>query len=97
MLLELELQSASLRKSPDWSLEELEKVLKETKNNKARDAYGHVYELFKYGGKNLKLSLLKLFNKIKNSQEFPEMLKLANVTSLYKSKGRKDDILSIIL
>ena len=37
------------KKSPDWSKDEFEKVLKSLRNNKARDANGHVYELFKCG------------------------------------------------
>ena len=31
----------------DWNLDDLEKVLKNLKNNKARDAHGHVYEIYK--------------------------------------------------
>ena len=36
--------------SRDWNTSDLEKVLKNLKNDRARDAYGHIYELFKYGG-----------------------------------------------
>ena len=67
-------------------------MLKSLKNNKARDAHGHVYELFKYGGKDLKLSILKMFNLIKEKQEYPEIFKASNISSFWKQKGAKDDI-----
>ena len=66
--------------------------MKNLKNNKARDALGHVYELYKYGGYYLKYSLLKMFNKIKNEQVYPDIFKLANITSIYKGKGERDDM-----
>ena len=70
-LLNLETVLAKTEVSRDWTLKELEVALQSLKNNKARDAYGHTYELFKYGGKDLKLSLLKLFNRVKRSQLCP--------------------------
>ena len=91
-LFQLRLQLAQGKKTPDWTLKHLEKVLKSLKNNKARDAHGHVYELFKYGGKDLKLSLLKMFNLVKERQEYPEIFKVSNISSFWKLKGPKDDI-----
>ena len=81
-LFSLRMNAASKERSDNWSLEQLEKVLKSTKNNAARDAHGHVYELFKLGGINLKLSLLKLCNLTKLKQEYPEILQLSNITSI---------------
>ena len=92
VLFSLRLQAAGKVKTLDWSMEKLEKVLKATKNNTARDAHGHVYELFKFGGRDLKLSLLKLCNLTKSKQEYPEIFQLSNITSIYKQKGRKDDL-----
>ena len=76
----------------DWTLEDLEKCLKTFKNNKARDEHGHTYELFKYGGKDLKLSLLKLFNRIKETQTYPEIFKSSNISSIWKRKGEKSSL-----
>ena len=59
------------------------------KNKKARDSLGHTYELFKFGGIQLKFSLLRMFNNIKNQQIYPKIFKLANITSIYKGKGEK--------
>ena len=38
-------------------MNDLEKVLKSLKNGKSRDPHGHIYEIYKYAGKNLKISL----------------------------------------
>ena len=62
------------------------------KNNKARDAHWHIYEIFKCGGKDLKKSMLKMFNLVKEKQIYPDILKPSNITSLYKKKGEKADL-----
>ena len=80
------------RKSKDWGIDDLEKVLKGLKNNKARDYHGHTYELFKFCGKDLKMSMQKLFNLVKNKQIYPKIFQAANITSLYKQKGEKSDL-----
>ena len=68
--------------SEDWTIEQLELALKSMKNNKARDIHGHTYELFKYGGKDLKLSLLALFNQVKRSQTYPSIFQSSTITSI---------------
>ena len=79
-------------KSDDWTLQDLNKVLNSLKNNKARDLYGHTYELFKNGGQGLRTSLLKMFNLIKNSKIYPNILSYSRITSIYKGKGSKNDL-----
>jgi hypothetical protein len=61
------------------------------KSNKARDAHGHTYELYKYGGRDLKLSLLELLSLVKVKQVYPTIFQPANITSLYKSRCEKSD------
>ena len=78
--------------SRDWNTNELEKVLKGLKNNKARDAYGHVYELFKCGGSSLKQSLLRMFNMIKKKQIYPKIFQASNISSFWKKKGDRSDL-----
>ena len=46
-LFNIRFEVASLSKSDNWSVEELEKVCKSLKNRKARDELGFIYELFK--------------------------------------------------
>ena len=73
-------------------MKDLEKVLKSLKNGKARDPHGHVYELYKYAGNDLKTSLLKFLNLVKNTQKYPTILQFSNITSFYKSKGDRADL-----
>ena len=47
MLFEMRIENAKFEVTEDWTIDDLEKVLKSLKNNKARDAHGHVYELYK--------------------------------------------------
>ena len=91
-LFKLRYALAKTSKSPNWTLDKLEDALKTFKNNKARDAHGHIYELFKHGGKNLKLSVLKFFNLVKSQQVYPEILQISNISSFYKNKGAKNDL-----
>ena len=46
-LFNLRYENCKNKKSKDWSEDDLNKALKALKNNKARDAHGHIYELFK--------------------------------------------------
>ena len=92
LLFALRLNMSSKNTSREWTISDLEKVLKSLTNNKARDAHGHVYELFKYGGRHLKLSLLRMCNLTKQMQLYPDVFQPSNISSIYKSKGRKDDL-----
>ena len=57
-----------------------------------RVEHEHVYELFKYGGKDLKISLLKLLKLVKKSQSYPSIFHPANISSFWKKKGDKSDL-----
>ena len=50
-------------------------------------------ELFKIenAGEDLKAATLKLMNEIRSEQEFLDILKICNITSLYKSKGSRKE------
>ena len=69
------------RKSEPWSLEDLVKVLKSLKNNKTMDPHGMINEIFKPGciGKDLKATLLSLFNGIKSHLFVPEYMTFGNI------------------
>ena len=92
LLFDLRMNMCSQVKSRDWDMSDLDKVLKGVKNNKARDAHGHIFELFKLGGHDLKLSLIKMFNLTKKTQIYPDIFQPSNISSIYKSRGRKDDL-----
>ena len=91
-LLNLRLKIAQNEVSEDWSMAELEVALKSLKNNKARDIWGHTYELFKYGDRDLKLSLLNLFNQVRKKQTFPSIFTSSTITSIWKKKGSQTEL-----
>ena len=68
----LKLLRASRNKSPEFTLEELEKGLSDLNKGKARDPQGLCAEIFqiKVMGQNLKESLLHLLNTIKKKELF---------------------------
>ena len=75
-------------------MKHLEAVLKDLKKDKARDPHGWINEIFKEGvaGNNLKKSLLIYFNKMKEQNQVPDFVKLADVTTIYKGKGEKSHL-----
>ena len=90
-LFKLRLKIAQSTHTDPWNMEHLDNALKSLKNDKARDPHGWVNEIFKDGvaGKNLKLSLIKLFNAIKYENYIPDFIELADVATIYKGKGEK--------
>ena len=74
-------------------MEDLNKVLRNLKKNKARDPLGYCNELFRpeVAGDDLKMAILKMMNKIKKDQIFPESLQLCNISSIWKKKSSRND------
>ena len=93
-LFESRLKIASERKTEPWTMVQLNSALKLLKKNKARDPNGWANELFKDGvaGQQFKLSLLRLFNIMKGKNEIPDFVRLADVATIYKGKGSKNDL-----
>ena len=85
------LESLQKKTTDDWTMADLDKVLKSLKNNRTRDPMGLINEIFKPGtiGRNMKLALLGLLNQIKTEQKLPELLQIANITTIYKNKGSR--------
>ena len=88
------LELVKLRREDKWSLDELITVLKSLKFNKSRDPHGLVNEIFHPNviGADLLKSLLMMFNRIKKEVDIPEMFQFANIVSIYKGKGAKNDL-----
>ena len=78
------LKEAQQNKTPEWTLEDLEIVLQQLKNNKSQDPLGFANEVFKpeNAGTDLKLALLKMSNNMKDQQVFPQALAMCNISSL---------------
>ena len=75
-------------------MEELEGVLNSMKTGKSRDPEGVVRDIFKIDviGENLKVSLLMMMNKIKETGLMPECMNVVNIASIYKGKGERTDL-----
>ena len=67
-------------------MEELETAIKSLKTVKSRDPEGMICDIFREGviRSDLKLSLLMMFNRMKDEVTIPEMLRTATITMLYK-------------
>ena len=93
-LFELRLEMSKCLKSQPWTLKDLEKAIKCLKNDKARDPTGLVNEIFKEGvaGRDLKLSLLSLFNRMREENTVLDFVKMADIATIYKGKGQKSDL-----
>ena len=78
--------------SPEFSMDELEKVLKSLKSGKSKDPENYINELFKENmiGSDLKKSILMMMNKIKQQMTVPETLRKAIITILHKRKCKLD-------
>ena len=65
---------------------ELEKILNSLQPKKCRDPHGYINELCKRAsaGTDLKLSILHMLNRIKDSLEIPETMKNVNVVMIPK-------------
>ena len=86
------IEQSGRNKSPEFTMLELEIVLKSLKKGKSKDFNGYICELFKEGvaGSDLKQSLLMMFNQMKDEMVIPECLRTAHVTILHKKKCRLD-------
>ena len=92
-LCSLRLETAKKNTTPPWTMEQLDEVLKYLKRNKSRDPSGYANEIFRpeVAGQDLKLAILKLMNKIKTEQVYPQALEICDITSIWKRKASSCD------
>ena len=81
-------------KTTPWKMAQLLIVLKQLKKKKSRDPFGIADKLFdpNTSGDDLLEAILKLMNRIKEDQVFPDCLRLCNVSKIYKRKGSRCDL-----
>ena len=92
-LWKLRLAESQNKKTKEWEINDLNHVLKSLKRNKSRDPHGLLNDLFKDClGNDLKLALLALLNEIKKEQKLPKLLQFANITTIWKKKGSRQDL-----
>ena len=89
-IFEMKLKNAESRTTLPWKMSQLESALSHLKNNKSRDPEGYINEIFKSEvvGRNLKESLLLLFNKLKQEKHISSFMKVANITTVPKKGSR---------
>ena len=87
------LKISKSNKTPPWRMKDLELVLKNLKKQKSRDPMGLANDIFRpeVAGDDLKEAVLKLMNKIKDEQTYPRCLEVCNISSIWKSKGCRND------
>ena len=92
-LCEARIDMCKLVKTDPWTQEDLKVVLKQLKNDKARDAENLANEIFKEkaAGTDLLKAVLKLMNLMKENQTYPKILEKCNITSIHK-KNSNDDV-----
>ena len=72
-------------------IEELNDVLKQAKNRKRCGLDNLPMELWKFGGNELKIHLLELFNKIIDKNQKPQEWETGMVINIHK-KGAKSNV-----
>ena len=94
LLFNLRKELCENEKSKPLEMKDLDEAIKSLKKDKARDPNGWIIEIFKEGvaGKDLKFSMLAMFNRIKSEKTYPTFMRKANVTTLYKGKGEKSNL-----
>ena len=95
-LFNIRLKIATNKKSKAWDMKDLETALRALKKDKARDPHGWINELFMDGvaGHNLKLSMLHMFNTMKEKHQIPEFVRCADISTIYKGKGAKNELIN---
>ena len=90
MLWELRYDQVKHVKSSQWEMTDLLKAAKGLKSKQSIDPAGLVSELFKPGvmGQDMAVGLLDMINGIKSNLFIPEIIQLANITSIYKNNRR---------
>ena len=95
-LCSIRLEICSRTKSSILTRSKLDKVLKHLKSNKARDPHDLINEIFQFDsiGDDLEKSMFLMYRKIKDDLIIPEMMEYLYITSIYKGKGAKNDLLN---
>ena len=71
------------------TIEELNEVLKHAKNRKSCGLDNLPMELGKFGGNELKIQLLELFNKIIDKIQMPQEWETGMIINIHKKRNKK--------
>jgi hypothetical protein len=88
----LEIRKEKINENADIiTMEELDKALKLAKNRKSPRLDNLPMELFKFGGKDLKVHILELFNNIADKIQIPQEWETGIITNIHK-RGQKVNV-----
>ena len=87
-LCEIRVRTSQSNKTQEWTMEDLQEVLKQLGNDKSRDPEGHINEIFidSVAGTDLVEATLKSMNLIKKKQKYPHILEKCNISSIHKKE-----------
>ena len=85
----------SSKKEPDFTFDELKLVISNLKKGKASGPDKKPAEVYIFGGEKMQRLLLHVINRIKNSQVIPKQWEMMLITTIYKSKGSKKDLINL--
>lgn len=80
--------------TPEFSMKELKKAIGKLKRGKAPGRDGLPSEVFMNAGDGLLKALLEVFNKVKRTKEIPRKWDKVSITTLYKNKGSKKELVN---
>ena len=78
-----------------WTMKDLNAAISKLKNNKCKDPHGHINEIYKNLGMDGLSSLLEMLNLIKEHILIPSKLNLSNISTIYKGKGSKQNVINL--
>merc|ERR1711867_314619 len=76
----------------EFTMAEMDKVIRSMKPGKAPGPDGITYEIIQYAGSNLKNNILKMINYFWNQEDIPSKLQCLYIKSMYKGKGSMDEL-----
>ena len=88
------MKTVSSNRQPDFTSTELANVLKHLKEGKSSGPDQRPAEIYIHGGKSFHTLLLIVINRLKNSQMTPRQWEMMTITTLYKGKGSKKDLVN---
>ena len=88
------LLSSDYADTPPFTLEELKKAISKLKQGKSPGHDEIPAEIFIYAGVGLLQELLKVLNHIKVTKEVPEQWNWVDITTIYKNKGSKKELVN---
>ena len=94
-LCKLRLEITKRANYSDWSMKQLKAAIAKLKTNKCRDPHGHVNEIYRNMGEDGLISLLDMLNTIKKTLLIPSKLNVSNVSTIYKGKGSKQEVINL--